>query len=264
MRTFLITGKHGDCVNALPLIHYEFVKTGRKPDVITSERYSSVFHGCSYINRIILYGGNWGDLHGAIAFAKAAFSDVVVLQCHGDRFPFAQTERSFQIEVFKRARLLEHWDVAAPVIDVRSKRREAALLSATVPKQSGRGHPFAPFILLGDQGQSAPFEGITELGNMLETNFGQTHKIIKLSTVKAEMIYDLLGLYERAACLVTIDTVHLHLAKASKVPIIALGRDGWVGAAPSKFFKLFAYYSQWDSIKEKLIGTVGAIISQNG
>lgn len=224
----------------------------------------------------------WGDLHSAIKWSKSRYEEVKILQCHGERFPFEQTQRSFQQEVYLRAGIIDQWDKLELVFDNRDEQRERKLISETVPKDienlicvertGKRGRPrkehikiegcFSKYILLGDAGESAPFPQIEELCSMLQSSFGETHKIIRLSCVKADKIYDLIGLYDRATCLVTIDTVHLHLAKASKVPIVALARDGWVGASPSKHFKLYANYSQWDKLKEKIIGTVGALISK--
>lgn len=258
---WIITSKLGDICNALPIIHYEFKKSGEIQTVVTSDRYVDVFHGCSYIHAAS-YRLSWGDLSGAIKWAKERYEEVKILQCHGDRFPFEQTQKSFQQEVYLRAGLLDQWDKLELVFDKRDENREKELVSKTVPRSKLRGRPFEKFLLVGDAGESAPFTQIEELCSMLQSNFGETHKIIRLSTVKAEKIYDLIGIYDRAACLVTIDTVHLHLAKASKVPIIALARDGWVGASSSKHFMMYAKYSQWDAIKEKLIGAVGAAITK--
>jgi hypothetical protein len=254
-------GKNGDVISILPILYRDSKLTGVKSIVVTSEKFRSIFEGVSYCETVV-YPGAWGDLHGAIKFAKTNYDEVVILQCHGERFPFAQTQRSFQQEVYQRAGLLNEWDNLELVFDQRDLKCEKELISNTVPRKAAAGRPYDKFILLGDGGQSAPFPQVEELFTMLQTSFGETHKIIRLSTVKAERIYDLIGLYDRAACLVTTDTVHLHLAKASTVPIIALARDGWVGASPSKRFMLYANYSQWDAIKAKLIGAVGAAISK--
>lgn len=257
---WIITSKYGDCINAIPIIYHEFQTTDSIQTVITSEKYGDIFSGCSYV-RGVDAPCKWGDVFSVIKWAKERYEEVKILQCHGDRFPFEQTQRSFQQEVYLRAGLLDQWDKLELIFDNRDEKREQELISKTVPRAKLRGRPFEKFILLGDAGESAPFPQIEELYSMLQSSFGETHKIIRLSSVRAHKIYDLIGLYDRAACLVTIDTVHLHLAKASKVPIVALARDGWVGASPSKHFKLYANYSQWDKLKEKIIGTVGALIN---
>lgn len=261
MSVFICTSKFGDICNALPIIYHEFKKTGEVQTVVTSEKYGELFPACSYINTV-LSPTKWSDLHETIKWSKERYEEVKILQCHGDRFPFEQTQRSFQQEVYLRNGLLDQWDKLELIFDNRDEKREQELISKTVPRAKLRGRPFEKFILLGDAGESAPFPQIEELYSMLQSGFGETHKIIRLSCVKAEKIYDLIGLYDRAACLVTIDTVHLHLAKASRVPIVALARDGWVGASPSKYFKLYTNYSQWDKLKEKIIGTAGALISK--
>ena len=106
MKCFIALGKFGDCISALPIIEREYKCSRKKPDVISSDKYSSVFHGVTYVNKVVLFPGKWSDLHGAIKFAKANYNDVEILQCHGENFPFKQTKPSFQHEVYDRAGLL--------------------------------------------------------------------------------------------------------------------------------------------------------------
>ena len=56
--------------------------------------------------------------------------------------------------------------------------------------------------------------------------------MVSLASFKATRIYDLLGLYDIAAGLVSIDTATTHLAAASKVPLLAFCRCGWSSAIP--------------------------------
>jgi len=53
---------------------------------------------------------------------------------------------------------------------------------------------------------------------------------VDIGRIKAHRIYDLLGLYDRALCVITGDTSTLHLASCSRVPLIALLADGGAGS----------------------------------
>ena len=48
-----------------------------------------------------------------------------------------------------------------------------------------------------------------------------TEDYLEGGAFRGERIYDLLGLFDKAACLVTADTATLHLAAASSVPVVA-------------------------------------------
>jgi hypothetical protein len=246
MKCFIALSKFGDIVQSLAIIHREWKLTGKKQTVITSEKFSSVFHGCSYIGKVIIYAGKWSDLHGAIKFAKTMFSDVVVLQCHGENFPFQQTKPSFQHEVYDRVGLLDEWKSCVPNFDRRDSARELSLLV-------GHGLTDTKYILVADQSESSQFKQIEELKLMLATKFGSEYKIVLLSQIKAHKIYDLLGIYEHAAALVTTETVHTHLAWASIVPMFVLSANGWRGSAFRKSFGFYMKYADWDRRKNDLM-----------
>lgn len=251
----ILLGKYGDCVNALPIIEHEFKKTGKKQDVITSDKFSSVFHGVTYVKRAIIYPGKWADLHGAIKFAKGIFNEVVILQCHGENFPFKQTRLSFQHEVYDRAGLLGLWPTMRPNFDRRDYGREKTLME---------GHGLLDgkkYILIADHSESSQFKQIEELKVMLNTKFGNEYKIVLLSSIKAHAIYDLLAVYERASAIVATESVHTHLAWATNVPMFVLSADGWRGSAFRKQFKFYAKYSDWERRKQDLISALQKFLS---
>lgn len=123
---------------------------------------------------------------------------------------------SFQKEAWRVAGRLREWDDCLPlVLDRRSPEREAQILSPFVNRKK--------IILVSADGISSPFPYkplLLELLKVLHCH------IVDLSTVKAERFFDLLGLYERAHCLVAIDSAPLHLAWAvPNLPVVALAND---------------------------------------
>lgn len=88
-----------------------------------------------------------------------------------------------------------------------------------------------PIVLLALKGFSAPFADWRKLKDTLEKECGQDFNFVDISNVVAERFYDLLGVYNMAEALITIDTATLHLAQASSVPVIALNPpNGWLGS----------------------------------
>lgn len=255
-KAFVALSKFGDVIQSLAIIEREYKKTGKKPAVITSEKYSEVFEGCSFVGKVIIYKGKWSDLHGAIKFAKSMFNDVEILQCHGENFPFQQTKPSFQHEVYDRAGLLGEWPNLRPTFDQRDSKREEALIA-------GHGLNEGKFILLADHGESSQFPQIEELKLMLNMKFGQDYKIVPLSKIKAHRIYDLLGIYERAVALVTTETVHTHLAWATNVPMFVLSANGWRGSAFRKDFAFYLKYADWERRKLDLIAAIEKFLNKS-
>lgn len=258
MTTYVMLGKNGDIAGCLPIAYHEFEATGRKPNVIVAKAYASILEGCSYVVPVA-FDGDWQDLDGAIRFARRKFSNVIATCTNGNtkgkNFTIAQTEPSFQLDQWKRAGVKEHFDKWPLVFDQRNKRRERTLFDKLVKKIA---NPYTSdsrerFILVGDKSESSPFDKIGELLTTITAEFGKTHKIIKLSEVKADFIFDLLCLYEKADALVTIETVHVHLSKAVEVPTFALLRDGWRGSMCSSRFRGCLKYSEWETGKLKFI-----------
>jgi len=129
------------------------------------------------------------------------------------------------------------------VFDKRNRQREHDLCGAL---EDGR-----PMILVGLKGKSSPFKDAAALFDLIWHEFSDQYNVVDLSEVKAERIYDLLGLYDNAAALVSIDTVHLHLSRASQVPVFALARDDperWHGTPQ---FERFAWYCRYGQVMEQ-------------
>ena len=256
MKCFVALSKFGDIVQSLGIIEHEFNKTGKKPHVVTSDKFASIFEGLSYVGKVIKFTGRWGDLHGGIKLAKSTYDDVVVLQCHGEKFPFQQTKPSFQHEVYDRVGLLGQWAYMKPNFDRRSFAREKALLD-------GHGLTGSKYILVADHSESSQFKQIEELKVMLATKFGAEYKIVLLSTIRAQKIYDLLGIYEKAAALVSTESVHTHLAWATNVPMFVLAANGWRGSAFRKEFQFYAKYSDWEFRKNDLISALQQFLNKD-
>src|SRR5207245_2403766 len=97
------------------------------------------------------------------------------------------------------------------VFDRRDEVREKKLV-AQYTKGTGK-----PIVLTKFNGISSPFPHVSTVMRLVDSLHGHA-EVVSLDTVRAERIYDLLGLLDVACGLVTIDTSILHLAAGSKCP----------------------------------------------
>jgi len=252
--------KFGDICNVLAMLHKEFLATGQPQILVTTKGLLPLLDGVSYIQPEI-YKGDWQDLKGALLWAKRKFENVKCLSFHGKNWPVHKKTCSFQLDLYERGGLLEgqhRFKFPELVFDKRSPEREAALVAQHTKDCQ-------PFILVADHSESSPFDQIEGLVSLLEEQFGVYHQIIRLSTVKAEKPYDLLGLYDKAVALVSIDTMHLHLSMASPVPVVALISDKpefWHGTAWQSRFKAHVRYGDYADRQDVIIKTLQGIIDK--
>lgn len=265
MKAYIQLGRIGDVISILPILQHESEKSQSQPvgftakiPLVIAKEYASLLEGVSYVEPII-WKGDANDLAGAVLFAKKRFSQVVVLQCHGN-MPVQHHTPSFQFDQWQRAGALAHFEDWPLTFDCRNKLREASVIALSL---GNAGTGLYPYILFADHSKSSPFIHKQELHGMLVNAFPD-HRIIRLSEIRCERIYDVLALMDHASCLVTVETAHLHLSRASKVPTVALAASGWRGSAFSKRFKFFMRYPEWESRKHDLIEAVKRVIGHEG
>lgn len=207
--------------------------------------FSGVLDGCSYIKKLVFDGGI-DDLPRAVEQARKLSSDVTVCQLVGNdevikKFAFEPAGGAFSMtdswakEAWRLSGKLDLWKQQPPLVfDQRNKEREAALLEklddkineAQIFESKSRNRRAKKIILVAVDGVSSPFNNKRLLVELLRLKFWRNHHVIDLADFKAERIYDLLALYERAAVLVASDSAPLHLAWAiRKLPVVALIND---------------------------------------
>lgn len=251
---YVQNSKNGDVLNVLPFLYQKFSETGHPQVLCVSQEYVSALSGCSYIEPFV-WAGDWTDLNGALKQAQAKFKTVVSLSTYGKQLTLAKQTPSFALEQWRLGGALDKFDTVPLVFDKRDRVREQALIDKYLTDE--------PFILFADHSQSSPFDQTDNLVQLLKGTFGTTHRILRLSEVHAEQIYDLLALYERAAVLVSIETMHLHLSQACGVPVIALVTNTpemWHGTAWHQNFYLHCRYCDYESRKGEIIQAVADAI----
>jgi hypothetical protein len=246
-KLYIQLSKLGDVINILPIAYAAHLR-GEKVGIMASKEFSDVLDGCSYVEKIDFDDKPW-FIPQAFEKAKKLCPNVVVTQTNGvkeniEKYAYEPAGQkhavtdSFNRESWKLAGCLKDWGKIPLVFDKRDKAREDALMPAG---WFGRGKK-KKLMLISAGSASSPFPYRELLLELVNLKYGKTFNIIDLSTIKAERFYDLLGLYEAAHCLITVDTSHLHLAYAvPNLPVMALIQDKpvyWYGSAwrPSHHF----------------------------
>lgn len=241
MATWLLGGRYGDLLIGLQMIHQEYVATGEKQRLVVAQEYADIAEGCSFIEPVI-WEGPWNELGKAHKFALTVSKNVRVMQVAGpknilDKIVYGgkfdvQTE-SFEKEMWRVAGKLDLWPQNLPLVfDNRDKDREQKLFSGLSSDWHWKKKE-QPLILVSTSGFSSPFQYTELLWELINAKL-KGYNVVDISELKAERIYDLLGLYEKAHCLIATDSAPLHLAQAVNLPVCALIADTpsmWHGTA---------------------------------
>lgn len=244
---FIQLARFGDIIQMLPAFKALKERTGNNPIVVVSPEYAPVFDGVSYVTPWVMSLPWPSGVAQARGLARVEYPKAVVLQFWND------SKAQYSSEVGRQTRVIqcagEKWCVDAerwpdygtamwsragfsreemltlPLsFDCRDADREARLAKLSL-------HPRRPNLLINWSGTSSPFPYTPEFQGIM-AKYRDRLSFVDLNAVRAERIYDLLGLYDRSVGLVTIDTATLHLAPAAKLPYIAFTRSDWSGSVP--------------------------------
>jgi hypothetical protein len=219
--TIVALGRFGDIANALPAA-YSLARKGARPRFVVSKDFSSILDGVSYVDRVE-FDGDYKNLNEAIRIQRSQGFEPIVFQAykHPDK---QRLTNSYAKEGWRIAGFLPFFGAIPLVFDQREEAHERELVAQHIK-------PGSPVILLALSGVSSPFPLDQELRNLITARCPDC-QVVDLAKIKARRPYDLLGLIDAADLLVSIDTLHLHLARASRTPTVAIVNDGWLGSSP--------------------------------
>lgn len=252
MDAYVLAGKIGDQLSFAPVLRKKFLETGKPTVLVTSKRYADILSGLEYVRQDVL-DEDWQNLEAFIKHSKRKYDRTFIPQTFGTSVAIQHRLPSWQLDAYARCGMLHWWDKLPLAIP-----RPANAGEIVASHMGGR-----PTILFADQGESSPFESREALAQRLSAEFGKSHQIVRLSTIRLERFTDFLALYDAAACLVTTETSHLHLSKACDRPIFALATDTperWHGSAWSRKFKLHIRYSQYRRREQELIEGIRSVL----
>jgi len=200
---------NGDLLTLLPALKY--LSRERQVTIITHRTYAPLVNGIPWLN-VVPYDGSPKDVTGAILISKhlGELRDLepanVADQPNWSLVCWART--GVPVELFHSLPLeIENRDLDA----------ELALVEKYV--EGNR-----PLMLLNTLGKSSPYPHGDRLRGFLRAYSDQI-QVLDLAFVQSDRIIDLMGLYERACCLISTDTGTLHLGYATLTPTIALIND---------------------------------------
>lgn len=242
---FAHLGKFGDLEILFPGFKAIYDATGIPPVCIVSSEFATIFEGISYAEPWTV-NLHWNSQVGeAKKLGVKTFGHCIVPKfwdIPGEKPPFRLNgERPINLQIHGRIMQIpaKEWDSYQAsqwrysgftmeqmlewplVFDRRDENREAdlrrRLFKTDLPKLIVNLYP----------GGSSPWR----YGNTI-LQWLHGFEVINITNVVAHRIYDLLGLYDHAAGLITSDTATLHLASASEVPYIAFVNNGGSGSIP--------------------------------
>ena len=234
----IMLGKIGDILSIAPVLRWKSDQTRKPVNLVVSKQYAEIVYGLDYIQADVV-DFHWQDLERAMKYAKRKYDSVIIPQTYGKTVAIQHRTPSFQYDQWQRAGAMRQWD-SLPLVIPRPSNA-AALVEHHLGTR--------PSILFADSGESSQFEFSNQLGEALRKEFGDTHQIVRLSTIRLERFTDFVALYDAADVLVVTETAHLHLSKATKTPTFALITDTpqrWHGSAWSKQFGMAVRYSQYE------------------
>lgn len=258
-RCYVALGKFGDIFSILPILQHEFEQSGERQILMVSRQYLQAVDRVPFVKPFI-WESDWQDLRGAVTLAKKQFPDVVVCQTFGKDFPIQHRLASFQLDQWERSGYLDKWDVFPLTLNREESGKEL------LRKLGFNGQRF---ILVADHSQSSPFPHVDELIHSLNAFFLTQEKmthVVRLSSIRAKHPLDLLSIYDAAQLIITTETMHLHLSKATKTPVIALATDTpskWHGSAHSRRFVLYLHYGEFHRRKDEFWAAVKTALGGN-
>lgn len=224
--SFFQMGRYGDLLMLMPAFKYWADQTGMPVNVYSSEEFGHTLEGCSYITpRLIPL--HWAQQTGAaLSVAKHHSPDVICCQLHGDGLKCPSDNfASYSLTMWNRCDIMDKYKELPLVIDRRNKYRETSLVNRFKTTDK-------PLLLLNFNGMTSPMSAWVNVVGELSKILDQ-FEFVNLNTCNARRVFDLLGLMDRAVGLITVDTMTLHMAPASKIPYIAYTRDdGQAGSIP--------------------------------
>ena len=265
---FIILGRYGDIIQLLPAFQAVHDRTGLKPVVITSTEYATVLDGVSYVQPFPVHWNWWEGVPAARQLAAEQFGGGIVCQWWADE-PFKWQKQAYAQLLGDGSVVLQshgrEWGVdigAVPnygtsmwtragfspeemknlplVFDRRDAHRESVLVkSNTHPNPAMR----RPMLLVSFTGHSSPFAPVPEVMRVVD-EFKGRFNVVDLGRMRAQRIYDLLGLMDAAVGMVTSDTATMHLAAAGNIEYVGYTVDGWTSSVPKGRCVVEIKYSQ--------------------
>jgi len=253
----ILLGRSGDILALLPALYQDHVRTGEKIPLVVAKQFAEITEACSYITPLI-FDGDFRRIDLAKKMiggnpVQVAGHKALVAQVYGHNYRPEVKLDSFVKDILRLSGHDGIWRESPPlVLDRRNAEREAKLLSSTIKQKE--------FVIVFTEGHSSPFPHEQLL---LEAVAGWFPDRQIIHNPRAEKLYDLVALMEKAECIFATDSAPLHLAQAVTTPVVALAANtpsNWHG---SPMRKNHVAYSRYDAFPNEL-WTIGENLKNIG
>lgn len=215
---YVMLGRAGDILCILPALKEEADRIGKPVKMVVAAEFRGLLDGCSYIEPIVFEKDFRLSAH-AYNWAVRQFPEYRVINCAvcAEDMRVDQKGWSFDRDIWINTKIPIPPHSKRLLFDNRDAGREEALKKQhLIPNKKN--------VLLALEGHSSPFFWGPELKQELAKRLPDVN-FVDISAIRADRLYDLLGLYDEADALIAIDSAPLHLAAASYVETIALVTD---------------------------------------
>jgi len=198
-------GRYGDIINILPIAKDIAEKIGKPVPIVCNNEYADILDGVSYaVAEPVRRADTVDDL----------LKEPGVLNAYATH-PASLRRIPYNLQAWEQVGYADRFHELLPVFDRRCRIREIALVESLVTFEK----PVMVVCLYGLS--SVMVENIRNtVKKLIHESFSSQFQIVELNS-KAHRPYDLLGLLDVASVVLTIDTMLLHLATASNVPVVA-------------------------------------------
>lgn len=210
--------RNGDIIALLPLLGKLTEKKGSPIRLVVHRDFMPLLEGTSAVEAV-QWDGEWEDPLGAAKKFHATNAQVF-----GKGIPPRRAPANFVTEAWKI--LGYEWNRYLPMpFDGRDAEREQRLSSSAFKSDK-------PKILVKLHGFSSPFPHAEFVTSMLKREFDGVAELVWLDNIKAERFYDMIGLMDGAACMVSVDTAMLHINRGHRIPTVSLINGSPWGSTP--------------------------------
>ena len=206
----------GDIIALLPALKH--LSKTKRVSLVVHKEFAGLLDGVDYVTPI-LWQGDWEEPLKAAKEHRA-----VNAQVFGKGVNTNRVGTNFVRAAWNAIGL--NWSRYLP-LDV--PRRKPILTTGTL----GSFIEGRPIILVKLNGFSSPFPYEKLVKDAIHQRYGSKAIIVDLDAVRFDSIYGMIYLMDMADCLVSSDTVTLHLCRGSKCPVIAFVNDTEFGGSPA-------------------------------
>lgn len=209
-RLFIQLGRTGDLINLLPLWWRLHQQTGQRPRIVTRQDYLPLLAGASYVEAIP-FDGRIDDPGAALAWAKKNYPshEILVSQYENNPVDNRRVTPCYQMESWRLAGALDEFGKWPLVLET---------------MKDAPARPYENTVLVCTNSISSPWPHGSALHAALLNSIPNV-RFIEIGGERFSSPQVWIPFFNVARCLVTVDTMHLHLSRAARVPVVAILQD---------------------------------------